>query len=307
MFESGSYARHCFHELPIDTTAQDFVDRLKQILSPLTIAKKFSRPTAAMASPLDMQKIIPLITGGGSGIGLGLVKQFLKRGSPKLLITGRREEVLQSAAGEFPEQIFYRVSDAGAVQDREDLLTWVQTEHPDCNALVNNAGVQRQFPLHKDDAAWHERAHEIEINLHGPVHLCSLFTPYLLAKQKETTLLANVSSGLAFVPYPNAPVYCATKAALHSYTMSLRYALSETNVRVVEIIPPAVKSNLGGAHDFGEDLDQYVEATMKRVQAGEIEVGYKFSETARMADRAQLNGMMDHLATAMQVPKYAVE
>jgi short-subunit dehydrogenase involved in D-alanine esterification of teichoic acids len=178
-----------------------------------------------------------------------------------------------------------------------------QNEHSDCNALVNNAGIQRPFPLAKDTGSWEERAAEIEINLHAPIHLCTLFTPYFLEKD-GMAILANVSSGLAFVPFTAGPVYSATKAAIHSFTMSLRYSLEDTNVRVIEIIPPAVKTNLGGFHDFGEDLDEYVNATMDRVEAGELEVGYKFSETARQADRAALDGLMENMTSMMHVEKY---
>ena len=117
--------------------------------------------------------------------------------------------------------------------------------------------------------------------------------------------MVNVSSGLAFVPFASGPVYSATKAAIHSYTMAMRYSLQDSNVKVVEIVPPAVQTNLGGSHAFGEDLDEYVEATMERFEAGEEEIGYKFSEDARLADRAKLNGMMNNLAQMMQVEKYS--
>jgi uncharacterized oxidoreductase len=266
-------------------------------------------PATATLHPLDFKKIVPLVTGGGSGIGLGLVKEFLQRGSPKVLITGRRLDVLETAASAFPGRIFYKVSDAGSAADREALLEWVSTQHPDCNALVNNAGIQRQFPLALDTGSWDERATELEINLHGPVHLCTIFTPYFLNQTKESddkiALIANVSSGLAFVPFPAGPVYSATKAAIHNFTMSLRFSLSDTKVRVVEIVPPAVKTNLGGSHDFGEDLEVYAAATMDRVEAGEVEVGFGFSETARLADRATVEGLMDNMSAMMRVTKYS--
>ena len=256
---------------------------------------------------LPMSKLIPLVTGGGSGIGRAFVDQFIQRGAPKVLITGRRESVLQATQASYPSGVIeYKVSDAGNVKDRVELFQWVQTNHPDCNALVNNAGIQRRIPLVEDmETTWEERATEIEINLNGPIHLCTLFLPHFLQKKEEVTVLANVSSGLAFVPFASGPVYAATKAAIHSYTMSLRYSLQDTNVRVIEIVPPAVKTNLGGSHDFGEELDEYIVATMDRMAAGESEVGYKFSETARNADRATLNHMMNHLAaTMMQTPKF---
>ncbi len=257
------------------------------------------------SSPIDMRKVIPLVTGGGSGIGWGLVFEFLKRGSPKVLITGRREAILKEAAKKYPGQIFYLVNDAGSSSDREALLEWVKSNHPDCNALVNNAGIMRPIEPALDKAVWEERSPEIEVNFAGPVHLCSIFIPWFLAKSEEECLVANVSSGLAFVPFPSGPVYSATKAAIHNYTMAMRYSLEGTNVRIIEIVPPAVKSNIGGSHDFGEECDVYCAATMDRVQAGENEVGFNYSETARLADRSKIATMMEDLASARHTPRFS--
>jgi uncharacterized oxidoreductase len=261
--------------------------------------------SASALLPLDMTKLVPLVTGGGSGIGLGLVEEFLKRGSPKVLITGRRLAVLQKVADTYPGKVFFLQSDAGSAKDREALLEWVKAEHSDCNALINNAGIQRRIPMSQDTADWQERAAEIEINLNGPIHLCTIFIPYFLSKTNETTVLATVSSALAFVPLGAGPVYSATKAGMHNYTMGLRYSLEDTKVRVLEIIPPAVKSNLGGSHDFGEDLNEYVVATMDRLEAGELEVGFNMSEKARLADRATLDDMMLSLCNNMKVQKFS--
>lgn len=260
--------------------------------------------TAMTLEAIDMPQIVPLVTGGSGGIGLGLVKEFLKYGSPKVLITGRREDALRKVAEELEGKVFYKVSDAGKADDRVALLQWIQENHPDCNALVNNAGIQRRVDPVNDNASWEERASEIEINIAGPIHLSTLFIPFFLAKPESVCILANVSSGLAFVPFCGGPVYAATKAAIHSYTMAIRYSLEDTNVRVVEIIPPAVKTNLGGSHDFGEDCDEYCAETMKRVVAGEPEVGYKFSDVGRKADRATLDSMMLGVAAHMNVQKY---
>eukprot|EP00930_Biecheleria_cincta_P098459 TRINITY_DN90115_c0_g1_i1.p1 TRINITY_DN90115_c0_g1~~TRINITY_DN90115_c0_g1_i1.p1 ORF type:complete len:270 (-),score=63.54 TRINITY_DN90115_c0_g1_i1:250-1059(-) len=254
-------------------------------------------------APFNMKSAVPLVTGGGSGIGLGLVEEFLKMGAAKVLITGRREEVLKAAAEKHDGKIHYLVSDAGSEQDRVALLRWVESEHSDCNVLINNAGIQRRVAPAVDDAPWAERAAEIEINFSAPVHLCSLFIPHLL-KQKEA-MLANVSSGLAFVPFTAGPVYGATKAALHSYTMALRYSLEQTCLRVVEIVPPAVKSNLGGSHDFGEECDVFCAAVMERVAAGELEVGFGFSETGRLADRISNQQSMVGISKQMHVKTFA--
>jgi uncharacterized oxidoreductase len=99
-----------------------------------------------------------------------------------VLITGRREAVLIEAASKYPGKIFYLVNDAGCAKDRDALFAWVSVEHPDCNALVNNAGIQRRIAPCVDTGSWSERASEIEINLMGPIHLCTLFTPFFLTK-----------------------------------------------------------------------------------------------------------------------------
>ncbi|KAJ1462452.1 hypothetical protein M885DRAFT_475603 [Pelagophyceae sp. CCMP2097] len=250
-----------------------------------------------------MAQWVPLVTGGGSGIGLGLVAEFVQRGAAKVLITGRRLEVLEAASALYPGKVFYKQSDAGSAADRTALLAWVEANHPDCNALVNNAGVQRRVSPAEDVAEWAERAMEIEINLSGPIHLCALFVPYLLAKPGPC-MVANVSSGLAFVPFAAGPVYSASKAGLHSYTMALRYSLKETHVRIVEIIPPAVKTNLGGSHDFGEECDAFCKHVMQLVSEGHEEAAFNFSEVARTADRNKLDQMMESVAAGSHVVKF---
>jgi uncharacterized oxidoreductase len=255
------------------------------------------------SNPINMSKVIPLVTGGGSGIGLGLVVEFLKRGSPKVLITGRREAVLKEAAAKYPGQIFYLVSDAGSVTDRESLLKWIKSNHPDCNALVNNAGILRNVAPAVDTAAWEERATEIEVDFAGPVHLSSIFIPWFLSKANDECFVANVTSLVAFVPLTQAPVYSATKAALHNYTAAMRYSLEGTNVRMIEIVPPAVKTDMMSS---GEDRDVYCAATMDRLQAGETEIGFNASETMRLADRPATLAMMGELATLLKTPRFSL-
>jgi uncharacterized oxidoreductase len=134
---------------------------------------------------------------------------------------------------------------------------------------------------------WAETAQEIAINLEGPIHLSTLFVSHLLKQNKP--VVANVTSGLAFVPLAYMPIYCATKAALHSYTLSLREQLRQTPVEVVEIIPPAVRTNLGGSHDFGAPLDAYADSVIAQLEEGRSEVTYEFSEKVSQASRAELD------------------
>lgn len=111
-----------------------------------------------------------------------------------------------------------------------------------------------------------------------------------LVKRPSATLI-NVSSGLAFAPIARMPIYCATKAALHSFTLSLRHQLRGTSVEVVEVIPPAVYSNLGGSHQFGVPTDEYADSVMAQLAEGRPEVTYQFSAQAAQGSRADHDAM----------------
>lgn len=128
---------------------------------------------------------------------------------------------------------------------------------------------------------------EIDINLGGPIHLTSLLLTHLL-KQPQAYVM-NVSSGLAFAPIAHMPIYCATKAALHSVTLSLRQQLKGTSVDVIEIIPPAVKTNLGGAHDFGVELAEFADSVLQQLENEKKEVTYGTSLKSSQASRAELD------------------
>lgn len=121
------------------------------------------------------------------------------------------------------------------------------------------------------------------------MHLSMLFAPHLLGR--ASAAIINVSSGLAFSPIAFMPTYCATKAALHSFTLSLRYQLQDSPVRVVEIVPPAVNTDLGGQglHDHGTPLDEFADHAMARLAQGDLEFGYGFSEQARLSSREGLD------------------
>lgn len=127
--------------------------------------------------------------------------------------------------------------------------------------------------------------------------MATLLLPHLL--KKPSAAIINVTSGLAFVPISSMATYCATKAALHSFTLSLRHQLINTPVRVIEIVPPAVNTDLGGAglHTFGENLDEFADAMIGKLEESDdnIEFGYKFSETARNASREQINGIFNNM------------
>ncbi len=227
-----------------------------------------------------------LITGGASGIGLAMAERFIKAGS-RVIVCGRREEKLREAKEQHPE-ISTRVCDVSDETERVALFEWATKEFPALNVLVNNAGIQRRVKLTEREE-WARTRQEIAINLDAPLHLSALFIPHLLRQQHPAII--NVTSGLAFSPLARVPVYSATKAALHSYTLSLRRQLAETPVQVVEIIPPAVNTDLGGVglHTFGVPLDEFADSTMKRLARGDLEIAYGFAEATSRASRAELD------------------
>lgn len=225
-----------------------------------------------------------LITGGSAGIGLAFAERFLKAGN-QVIVCGRREHVLQQAQEKCPGLIT-RVCDVDMESERSALFDWVTANYPEVNVLVNNAGIQQRFSVLKADARndWSYFSQEITTNIEAPFHLSMLFAPYFAAKEKAAIL--NVTSGLAFTPFAITPIYSATKAALHSFTMSLRYQLSETSVEVIEIAPPAVNTDLGGAglHTHGEPLDAFADGIFKGLEEGKQEIGYGTSaERLRMS------------------------
>ncbi|GEO07634.1 SDR family oxidoreductase [Segetibacter aerophilus] len=181
-----------------------------------------------------------LITGGTSGIGLAFAEEFLRLGNT-VIICGRRKERLAKIEQEH-KGIITEVCDVAEANGRENLASWVINHYPQVNILINNAGLQLLTDLTKPINL--ERVNsEIATNLTAPIHLSSLFAQHL--STKEESAIINISSGLAFVPIAFMPVYCATKAAIHSITLSLRHQLRSTSVKVFEIAPPAVDTELG--------------------------------------------------------------
>lgn len=245
-----------------------------------------------------------LITGGSTGIGLAFAERFV-RGGNRVIVTGRREQVLREAADKVPGLIS-RVGDLTSEAERVALFDWVAANHPDTNVLVNNAGIQQRFGALKADARsdWGHYAKEIETNLGAPIHLSLLFAPFFAAKQEAAIL--NVTSGLAFTPFAIAPIYSATKAALHSFTMSLRHQLSETSVEVIEVAPPAVNTALGGSglHVHGEPLDAFADGIFQGLAEGRTEIGYGTSEQRLRMSRDEID---EYTAKMYQATKNAVE
>lgn len=227
-----------------------------------------------------------LITGGASGIGYALAERFLAAGS-EVIVCGRRENKLLEAKEKYP-QMHTRVCDVSDESERAALYNWATKEFPRLNVLVNNAGIQRRVNLGESED-WERTRKEIAVNFDAPVHLSQLFIAHL--RRQERSAIVNVTSGLSFAPLANVPVYCATKAALHSFTLSLRHQLSGSPVEVIEIIPPAVDTDLGGVglHTFGVNLDEFADAVFERLEKGETEIAYGTAEKSSRASRAELD------------------
>jgi uncharacterized oxidoreductase len=188
-----------------------------------------------------------LITGGGSGIGRGLAEAFHKLGN-KVIIAGRRKEVLETVTAANPGMEFAVLD----VQDSAKLSAFVAdvtANYPDLNVLINMAGVMKleNFAESTDTSAADDI---IATNLTAPIHLTAALLPLL--KQPPTATVMTVTSGLAFTPLALTPTYCATKAAMHSWSVSLRYQLRDTSVEVLELAPPYVQTELMGEHQASD-------------------------------------------------------
>ncbi|MGP8217538.1 MAG: SDR family oxidoreductase [Bacteroidia bacterium] len=198
---------------------------------------------------MDLHNNTILITGGTSGIGSAFAGEFFKLGN-KVIICGRRQERLKQAAEKY-HGIITKECDVRVAGQREELYKWILQNHPDTNILINNAGIQLVADLTKPVNLDNIRS-EVETNFIAPLHLSSLFSEHLASKKNAAII--NISSGLAFAPIAFMPVYCATKAAIHSLTMSLRFQLRNTNIKVFEIAPPSVDTELG--HERRPDKTQ---------------------------------------------------
>jgi uncharacterized oxidoreductase len=212
-----------------------------------------------------------LITGGASGIGFAMAERFIQEGNT-VIICGRRESALADAAEKLPSLIT-RQCDLASEAERVGLAQWVATEHSDLNVLVNNAGIQNWMGL--GDADFYQRAkQEIVTNVEAPLHLTVLF---LELKALDTIL--NVTSGLSFVPLTKTPVYSATKAFFHSFTVSMQHLLKARGVEVIEVIPPALNTDLGGKglHDHAPPVSDFIEAIFEQLHAGKQALTFGFT------------------------------
>ena len=219
-----------------------------------------------------------LITGATSGIGLGFAEEFFHLGNT-VIICGRREDRLSAISKKHPGMIT-RVCDVSDTRQREELANWVIKNFPEVNVLMNNAGIELATDLTRPIKMERLEA-EVGTNLVAPIHLSSLFTKHFVSK--ENAAIINITSGLGYTPLAFMAVYCATKAAMHSFSLSLRHQLKNTPVKVFEIIPPSVDTELG--YDMRAD---------KTISHGGMSIREFIEEAVEFIKNDQLEAAVGH-------------
>jgi uncharacterized oxidoreductase len=213
-----------------------------------------------------------LITGGSAGIGLAFALKFLELGN-EVIVTGRRQSVLDEVKAKYPK-LHTIQSDVADPAQIAALAKRVTAGFPKLDVLMNNAGIMLHKNLKAPAADLAGLMAEMNVNVGGVISTTSAFIDILIAN-KGTVI--NTSSALAFVPLPSAPIYSATKAAIHSYTQSLRFQLEETGVEVIELMPPAVKTDLAADITEGGGVtvittDELVKQSFASLEAGALEI-----------------------------------
>ena len=215
-----------------------------------------------------------LITGGTSGIGFEFARQLMLRRNV-VIITGRDAQRLSEARAALPG-IETMQSDASKPDEIRTLVQRVKEEFPACDTLINNAGIMRNLNMNQPRLLT-DVTREIDTNLSGPMQIVQEFLPHL--KSRPNALIVNVSSGLAYVPFPLSPIYSASKAGLHAFTRCLRVQLKGSKVTVVELSPPAVETKLTTAEfqmemkgQKGMAADVLVRKAIAGIEAGKLEV-----------------------------------
>jgi uncharacterized oxidoreductase len=245
-----------------------------------------------------------LITGGGSGIGRALAEAFHAEGN-QVVIAGRRKELLDETTAANPgmKSAIFDIGNGNAIPSFADKL---EVDFPALNVVIHNAGIMRLESLR--DGAVADAEATVATNLLGPIRLTAALLP-LLEKQPGAAIM-TVSSGLAFVPMATTPAYCATKAAIHSYTQSLRYQLRDTSIQVLELIPPYVQTELAGSRQANDPnampLKDYIAETMNilKTSPGASEICVERVKPLRFAEAnggydAFFKNFNDRIAAAM--------
>lgn len=228
-----------------------------------------------------------LITGGSSGIGLSLAKKFLSHNNT-VIITGRNLPKLEKAKAELPDIHIFQ-SDVTQEEEVKKLAATVQKEFGGIDVLINNAGIMLLLDTGDEANELQKQFEEIEINFHSPIRMLHHFLPQL--KKSENAVLVNVSSGLAYVPFAQAPVYSGTKAAVHFWTQSIRPQLKRHGIKVIELLPPVVDTKLAKDADLKDDnlkpmpTEQLADIFWKNYSKGKEEITPGISTALKIMSR----------------------
>lgn len=227
-----------------------------------------------------------LITGGASGIGYEFTKQLSETNT--VIITGRNKEKLEKVKKEF-KNIHIFECDISNPKDIKALYETISSEFPELNILINNAGIMKKIDLQKE-SNYETLIEEITINLNGAIFMSTQFLP-LLKKQKQASII-NITSALGFVPLAASPIYCASKAALHSFTQSLRIQLKNTNIKVFEIAPSVTKTQMIDSFSEKEQKNMKIMTTktlvnksIKEINKGTENIGVGETNALKMINR----------------------
>ena len=243
-----------------------------------------------------------LITGGTSGIGYEFAAQLLKRGNT-VIVTGRESSRIEQARNGLPGIHTFQsdVSNAEAIQA---LFKAVTKEFPALNVLINNAGIMRKINF-LDEHDVDDVGREIETNLMGTVRMVAQFLPHF--RNQKIAAIVNISSGLAFVPLPFAPIYCATKAGIHAFTQSLRLQLKNTSIRIFEVAPPITRTSLftTGMHAGNVtgvrmmDVSKMVDQAIRGIERNHLEIHPGLSGVLKLMSRVAPQFILNQLSKSI--------
>ncbi|OUY05826.1 short-chain dehydrogenase [Acinetobacter populi] len=244
---------------------------------------------------MELKNSTILITGGTSGIGLELVKQLTEQGA-NIIVTGRNLDALNTTKKQFPEVHTFQ-SDVSKPKDIEQLYKDITEQFPQLNIIINNAGIMREIDLQDTTLGLENINREIVTNLSGTIQMVHQFLPHLLKQQ--TSAIVNVSSGIAFMPYSISPIYSASKAGVRAYTQVLRLQLEDTNVKVFELVPPAVDTPLekDWTHRHNKNqfmqVDKMVHVAVQGILNDQFEIKPGLAGIIKIASRIAPNSILN--------------
>lgn len=211
-----------------------------------------------------------LVTGGGSGIGLALAKAFSRHAGNTVIVCGRNVQKLEAVHAENPAIAIFPC-DIANNQDQQRLTELISKKYPKFNFLINNAGIQHSYSFADTRSHIDLVEEEANVNFLAQVKLTDRLLPILM--QQPSAAIVNVTSALAVVPKQSAPIYCATKAALRNFTKALRYQLKNTSVKVFEIVPALVETEMTKGRGKGKITPEALVAeAMRGIESDRYEI-----------------------------------